>query len=94
MNLEDKYPGTDPKGLKLLRRMLWFNPETRITAEEALCDSYFDDVRLPEQEVVKDCDLAHCEIDDKLGEDSSQELSMETLRQLILKELAACPVYN
>jgi hypothetical protein len=43
--------------------MLWFNPETRITAEEALRDSYFDDVRLPEQEVVKEGDLAQCEID-------------------------------
>ena len=30
--------------------MLEFNPLKRITAEEAIKDEYFDDVRLPEQE--------------------------------------------
>ena len=31
--------------------MLDFNYTKRITAEEALKDDYFDDIRLPEQEV-------------------------------------------
>ncbi len=30
--------------------MIEFNPNKRPTAEEALADPYFDDIRLPEQE--------------------------------------------
>ncbi len=48
LNLEDKYPGTDLRGLTILRRMLEFSPVKRITAEEALKDSYFDDIRIAE----------------------------------------------
>lgn len=44
------YPGTDPRGIILLTRMLEFNPNKRINASEAITDSYFDDIRLPEQE--------------------------------------------
>lgn len=42
------YPGTDPRGLFLLERMLDFNPTKRISAEELLKDEYFDDIRLTE----------------------------------------------
>lgn len=47
------YPGTENKGVQLLYRMLEFNPKKRITAEEAIADSYFDDIRLPEQETFE-----------------------------------------
>jgi serine/threonine protein kinase len=42
------YPGTDVRGLKLLQQMLEFNPTKRLTAEEILKDSYFDDIRIQE----------------------------------------------
>ena len=48
MDLREKYPGTDVRGLKLLEKMLEFNPDKRITAEDALKDEYFDDVRILE----------------------------------------------
>lgn len=48
INFQEKYPGTDQRGLELLSRMLEFNPNKRITAEEALKDPYFDEVRIPE----------------------------------------------
>ena len=47
-NLSDKYPGTDPRGLKLLEKMLEFNPDKRVTAEDAIKDEYFDDIRILE----------------------------------------------
>ena len=37
--------------------MLEFNPENRISAEEAIKDDYFDEVRLPEQEEFKKVDI-------------------------------------
>jgi len=42
------YPGTDNRGITLLKRMLEFDPRKRITAAEAIKDSYFDDIRLPD----------------------------------------------
>jgi serine/threonine protein kinase len=50
MVFQDIYPGTDERGLNLLSNMLEFNPIKRITADEALKNSYFDDVRILEQE--------------------------------------------
>ena len=46
-DLKTIYPGADNRGLDLLKKMLEFNPNKRITAMEAIEDSYFDDVRLP-----------------------------------------------
>lgn len=52
-DLAAKYPASESVGIHLLRRMLEFNPGKRPTAEEALQDPYFDDIRLPEQEHFK-----------------------------------------
>ena len=57
IDFEEKYPGTDPLGLDLLKKMLEFNPEKRISADEALKSTYFDDIRLPEQEMVEKCKI-------------------------------------
>lgn len=44
------YPATEKAGLDLLMKMIAFDPEQRISAEDALKDSYFDDIRLEDQE--------------------------------------------
>lgn len=62
--------------------MLEFNPSKRISCEEALKDSYFDDVRIKEQE-----EFEICEID--LGFDQ-EVLSPEQIKELIIMELKAC----
>lgn len=59
--------------------MLIFNPKLRITAEEALKDPYFDEIRIPEQEeeVPEEFNLPFDET----------ELSEEALKELLIKEL-------
>ena len=44
--------------------MLEFNPNKRITAVEALQDSYFDEVRLPNQENHTGVPTIHIDVDD------------------------------
>jgi serine/threonine protein kinase len=47
VNLAELYPGTDARGIELLYKMLEFDPNQRITAEQALQNSFFDEIRLP-----------------------------------------------
>ena len=44
--------------------MLRFNPDNRISAKEALLDTYFDEIRLEEQEDFVECDIDLSFIDD------------------------------
>jgi serine/threonine protein kinase len=89
MGLLEKYPGTSEEGLRVLSEMLQFNPQKRLTAEQALKDPYFDDIRIPEQEVFEEEKAAVCDVDLKIEED--RELTMEELRQLIIEEINTCP---
>lgn len=45
------YPDADPQALDLLDKMLTFNPNKRITVEEALAHSYLTQYYDPEDEV-------------------------------------------
>ena len=42
------YPAVEEKGIRLLECMLEFSPNMRISAEDAMKDEYFDDIRLEE----------------------------------------------
>lgn len=84
INLHDLYPGTESAGIELLKKMLKFNPNKRITAEEAIKDSYFDDIRLPEQETSADLEPINLEFD----QSDSEALSLEALKELIIKEIS------
>jgi mitogen-activated protein kinase 1/3 len=57
IDLSTKYPGVDNEGLDLLKKMLCFNPNKRISANEAIKDQYFDDIRLIEQEEFEVCNI-------------------------------------
>lgn len=83
INLYELYPGTESRGIELLKKMLKFNPAERITAEEALKDSYFDDIRLPEQESSADTAPVNLEFDSEVN----AELSIEELKKLVVKEI-------
>ena len=69
-------------------KMLEFSPIKRISAELALKDPYFDDIRLPEQEVFIAGDEANCDIDLQFDD---EEVPLEELRQLIIDEIGRCP---
>ena len=45
------YPGADPRALDLLEKMLTFNPQKRITVEEALAHPYLEQYYDEEDEV-------------------------------------------
>jgi len=62
--------------------MLEFNPDKRISAEEALKDPYFDEVRIPEQESIEPCDI-DLHFDDV-------DMSVEDIRTLIIEEIDKC----
>jgi hypothetical protein len=51
--------------------MLKFSPNDRISAEEALKDPYFDDIRLEDQEEFATCDI------DLSFIDTNEEISQE-----------------
>lgn len=44
------FPAVEERGIRLLECMIEFSPNTRISAEDAIKDEYFDDIRLEEQE--------------------------------------------
>lgn len=57
IDLHELYPAVEDRGLDLLTKMLKFDPNERISAEEALKDSYFDDIRLEDQEEFEPCNI-------------------------------------
>ena len=52
ISFKETYPATEENGIKLLEKMLQFNPYKRITVKEALRHPYFKEVRQRELEVV------------------------------------------
>ena len=64
--------------------MLEFNPNKRITAEEAIADPYFDDIRLPEQETF---DVP--EICLPMDDENEEDLDLDQVKEHIIKEILA-----
>ena len=85
INLKDEmYPAVDDRGIYLLQRMLEFNPEKRISAEEAIQDSYFDEIRLEDQEQFDPCeiDLTFIDKEGDLSQDELKDLIMTKINQM------------
>jgi mitogen-activated protein kinase 1/3 len=75
-NLHERYPGTDPQLISLMKNMLQFNPNKRISFSEALASPYFDEVRNSVNESVSDFGL-YFEFEDLKG------ISYEELKRYI-----------
>ena len=62
--------------------MLEFNPNKRPSAQQALEDPYFDDIRLPEQERFE-TPIINLPVDDE----GRSDLPLEELRRMIADEI-------
>ena len=46
---EERFPVSNQEEIELLRRMLRFNPQQRVTLDEMIEDPYFNDIRQPQR---------------------------------------------
>ncbi|GLT62256.1 hypothetical protein SLA2020_349060 [Shorea laevis] len=78
---EQKFPNADPLALRLLQRLLAFDPKDRPTAEEALSDPYFKGLAKIERE-------PSCQPISKLEfEFERRRVTKEDIRELIYREI-------
>ncbi|KAG0454883.1 hypothetical protein HPP92_023805 [Vanilla planifolia] len=76
-----KFPNADPLALKLLERLLAFDPKDRLTAEEALANPYFKGLAKVERE-------PSCQPITKMEfEFERQRVTKEDIRELIFLEI-------
>ncbi|PKU70366.1 mitogen-activated protein kinase 10 isoform X1 [Dendrobium catenatum] len=76
-----KFPNADPSALKLLERLLAFDPKDRPTAEEALADPYFKGLSKVERE-------PSCQPITKMEfEFERRRVTKEDIRELIFREI-------
>ncbi|GER29136.1 mitogen-activated protein kinase [Striga asiatica] len=77
----EKFPNSDPSALKLLQRLLAFDPKDRPSAEEALADPYFKGLSKIERE-------PSCQAISKLEfEFERRRVTKEDIRELIFREI-------
>eukprot|EP00043_Microstomoeca_roanoka_P011452 m.107863 g.107863 ORF g.107863 m.107863 type:complete len:383 (-) comp15200_c0_seq2:699-1847(-) len=75
------YPHADPRALDLLSQMLIFNPDKRITVEQALSHPYFEQYYDPSDEPMAEEPFTfECDVDD---------IGKEALKELIFREVQA-----
>ncbi|KAL2316802.1 hypothetical protein Fmac_030678 [Flemingia macrophylla] len=78
---EQKFPNADPLALRLLERLLAFDPKDRPTAEEALADPYFKGLAKVERE-------PSCQPITKMEfEFERRRVSKDEVRELIYREI-------
>ncbi|XP_004513982.1 mitogen-activated protein kinase 15 [Cicer arietinum] len=78
---EQKFPNADPLALRLLQRLLAFDPKNRPTAEEALADPYFKGLAKVERE-------PSCKPISKLEfEFERRRITKDDVRELIYREI-------
>ncbi|KAL2245604.1 UNVERIFIED_CONTAM: Mitogen-activated protein kinase 10 [Sesamum indicum] len=76
-----KFPNADPLALRLLERLLAFDPKDRLTAEEALADPYFKGLAKVERE-------PSCQPISKMEfEFERRRVTKEDIRELIFREI-------
>ena len=83
MNLREFIaPSASPAAFDLLEKMLEFNPQKRITVEEALRHPYLAEFHDSDDEAVSE-ETADFQFE-------NQEISFDDLKALLLEEMAIC----
>lgn len=77
-NLKTKFPGSSDDSLDLLDKMLKFNPNKRITVNQALNHQFFADIKDPKKEVEADFNL-------EFEFEKDDNLTMKKLRTLFIQ---------
>ncbi|GAV74980.1 Pkinase domain-containing protein [Cephalotus follicularis] len=77
-----KFPNSDPLALRLLERLLAFDPKDRPTAEEALADSYFQGLSNVDREPSSTQPISKLEF-----EFERRKLAKDDVRELIYREI-------
>lgn len=81
IQFSQKFPNADPSALRLLERLLAFDPKDRPTAEEALADPYFKGLSKVERE-------PSCQPISKMEfEFERRRVTKEDIRELIFREI-------
>ncbi|XP_051126239.1 mitogen-activated protein kinase 15-like [Andrographis paniculata] len=81
ISFAQKFPNADPLALRLLQRLLAFDPKDRPTAEEALADPYFKGLCRPERE-------PSCQPISKMEfEFERRKVTKDDIRELIFREV-------
>ncbi|XP_057763763.1 mitogen-activated protein kinase 20-like isoform X2 [Salvia miltiorrhiza] len=81
ISFAQKFPNTDPLALRLLERLLAFDPKDRPTAEQALADPYFKGLAKAERE-------PSCQPISKMEfEFERRRVTKEDVRELIYREI-------
>jgi mitogen-activated protein kinase 1/3 len=81
MNLKQKFPGSPEDALDLLDKILQFDPKKRMTINEALEHSFFNNVRSSSKEVVSNINFSF-----EFEED--ENLTIEKLKGYFVQELS------
>ena len=81
ITIEDHFVGVDPQALDLIRKMLVFSPQKRITAKDALEHPYFSEYHDPSDEPL------YPNKDQMIKELEASDASVEKLREVLVKEL-------
>ena len=77
-SLKQKFPGSTEEALDLLEKMLHFNPKKRITVNQSLDHSFFEEVRSTVKEIEADFNL-------EFEFEKDENLNMEKLRILFVQ---------
>jgi len=85
IDLKTRFPGSSDDGLDLLSQMLQFNPEKRITVNNAIEHSFFTEVRSNSKEIEAEFSL-------ELSFEKDENLSMEKLRLLFISVIKSYKV--
>ncbi len=81
-SFSDIYPNANPLAIDLMSKMLQFNPNKRISVQDALDHKYFEGLRVKDTEVV--CDKT---FDDEAQKLESIELTEDSVKDAIYNEI-------